>query len=65
MIIKHKTKEVDIVVNYREPIGGPVKLNIEASGDFSHHLIEELFGVIDKLARMERVGHCSQEWRSK
>jgi imidazoleglycerol phosphate dehydratase HisB len=61
--LKRKTKEVDITIKYSDSIGGKVKVDILGEGDFSHHLIEELFGLIDKLARMETVGHQSSEWR--
>lgn len=62
--LKRKTKEVDITIKYSAPIGGRCKIDILGEGDFNHHLIEELFGLIDKLARMEMVGHQSAEWRT-
>ena len=63
--IRQKTKEVDITIKFSDTIGGPVKIDILGSGDFSHHLIEELFALIDKLARMEKVDHQSEEWRTR
>lgn len=63
--IKRKTKEVNITLKYSQSIGGRVRIDILGDGDFSHHLIEELFGLIDKLARMETVGHQSEEWRNR
>ena len=63
--LKYKTKEVDITLRYSEPISGKVKIDILGEGDLSHHLIEELFGLLDKLARMEKVGHQSAEWRNR
>jgi hypothetical protein len=63
--IKQKTKEVDITLKYSQSVGGKVKIDILGEGDLSHHLIEELFGLIDKLARIETVGHQSFEWRNK
>ena len=63
--IRRKTKEVDIVIKYSESVGEGVKVDILGTGDFSHHLIEEMFGLLDKLARMEKVGHQSQEWRDR
>lgn len=63
--LRQKTKEVDITIKYSESIGGQVKIDILGSGDLSHHLIEELFELIDRLARMERVGHQSDEWRTR
>lgn len=61
--LKRKTNEVDITLKYSESIGGKVKVDILGEGDLSHHLIEELFAVIDRLARQERIGHQSDEWR--
>jgi hypothetical protein len=63
--LTRKTKEVEIKVAYSESIGNGVKVLIEGKGDLSHHLIEELFGMIDRLARMEKVGHQSEEWFRK
>lgn len=63
--LKHKTNEVNICLKYSESIAGKVKIDILGEGDLSHHLIEELFSLIDKLARMEKVGHQSDEWRSR
>lgn len=28
-------------------------------------LIEELFGLLDRLARMEKISHESKEWRER
>ena len=63
--LRHKTKEVDIALKYSETVGGKVKVDILGEGDLSHHLIEELFGLVDRLARQERVGHQAEEWRKK
>ena len=61
--IKRKTNETDITIKYSETIGGKVKIDILGDGDFSHHLLEDLFILLDKLARQEKVGHQSEEWR--
>lgn len=63
--IKKQDKEISITLKYSETIGGKVKVDILGEGDFSHHLIEGLFDLIDKLARMETVGHQSGEWRTR
>ena len=63
--LKHKTKEVDITLKCSESLGGEAKIDILGKGDLSHHLIEELFGLVDRLARQERVGHQSEEWRNR
>lgn len=66
MIELHKKdKEVNIKLKYSEPIGGKVNIELIGQGDFGHHLIEGLFDLVDRLARMERVGHQSEEWRNK
>jgi hypothetical protein len=59
------TKEVDILLKYSESVGGKVKIDILGEGDLSHHLIESCFDLLDKLARTEKVGHSSEEWRKK
>jgi hypothetical protein len=60
-----KDKEVDIKLEYSETIGGIPKVTIDATGDLSHHLIEGLFEILDRLARMETCSHQSEEWRNK
>ena len=63
--INKKDNEVNIALKYSQTIGGKVKIDILGEGDLSHHLIEGVFDLIDKLARMEVVGHQSNEWRDK
>ena len=63
--LKRKTKETDITIKFSETVGGKVKIDILGEGDFSHHLIEDTFDLLDKLARQEKVGHQSEEWRKK
>lgn len=63
--IKTHTKEVNIALKYSESVGGKVKVDILGEGDLSHHLIEELFGLVDRLARQEKCGHQSEEWRKR
>lgn len=60
-----KNKEIDITLKYSSSVGGKVKIDILGEADLSHHLIEGLFDLIDKLARMETVGHQSDEWRTR
>lgn len=62
IVLEKKDKEVDIVLQYSSKVGGQPTLQIHATGDFSHHLIEGVFDVLDKLASMENVGHQSDEW---
>ncbi len=62
IVLKKKDKEVDIVLQYSIKVGGLPTLQIHATGDFSHHLIEGVFGIVDELASMENVGHQSSEW---
>ena len=63
--LKIKNKEVDITLNYSRTIGDKPKVEIIGEGDLSHHLVEGLFDIIDKLARMEEVDHNSKQWRNK
>jgi hypothetical protein len=63
--INLKNNEVGISLKYSETVGGKIKIDILGEADLSHHLIEGLFDLIDKLARMEKVGHQSGEWRRK
>ena len=64
IILTKKDKEVDITIKYSETIGNKPKLDLLGSGDCNHHLIEGCFDLLDKLAKMEKVGHQSSEWRS-
>jgi hypothetical protein len=61
--LRRKTNEVDIVLKYYQSVGGKCKVDILGHGDLSHHLVEELFALVDKLARVEMIGHQSSEWR--
>ncbi len=63
--LSKKDKEVNIELKYSHSVGGKVKVDILGEADLSHHLIEGLFDLIDKLARMETIGHQSNEWRNK
>lgn len=63
MITLHKkTKEVDITLKWSKTIGGNYKIDILGDGDLSHHLVEELFMILDNLSRMEEVSHKSIEY---
>ena len=59
-----KNKEIDITLKYSETLE-KVKIDILGEGDLSHHLIEGLFDLIDRLSRMEKVGHASKDWRTR
>ena len=61
--LKHKDKEIEILLQLKTPIGENPKIYIEGEGDFLHHLVEGLFNILDKLARMESIGHSSKQWR--
>ena len=60
-----KDKEVDIKLTFSKTIGGLPEIVITATGDLEHHLVEGLFDVLDKLARMESISHQSSEWKNK
>ena len=62
--LKKQDKEVNITLRYSESLAGPAKIDILGEADLSHHLIEGLFDLVDKLARMERIGHQSAEWQN-
>jgi len=55
-------KEVNVVLTYNETVGSKPKVTIDATGDFPHHVIEAVFEIVDRLSRMERIGHNSSEW---
>ena len=57
-----KDKEIDIVIEYSNKIGGLPTIHLYGTGDFDHHLIEGCFDILDRLASMEKVGHQSSEW---
>ena len=63
--LNKKDNEVDIKITYSQTIGGKPRVEITAEADLSHHLIEGLFNILDKLARMEGVAHESREWRER
>lgn len=58
-----KDKEVDIKLELKTPIGGKPSIYIEGTGDLLHHLVEGIFDIVDRLARMETIGHQSSEWK--
>jgi len=64
MIELHKKdKEVDIQLKYYEGIGKKPIISIYATGDFSHHLIEGVFDIVDELSKQENCSHLSKEWK--
>lgn len=60
--LRKKDNEVDIALKFYNPIGGKLRISIYAEGDLSHHLIEGIFDIMDRLSRMENCSHLSQEW---
>lgn len=58
-----KDKEVDIRLKYYKPEGKKIICSIYAEGDLSHHLIEGLFDIVDKLSLTEGTFHLSKEWK--
>ena len=60
-----KDKEVDIKLIFNKTIGGLPTIEITATGDLEHHLVEGLFDILDKLARMDSISHQSSEWRNR
>ena len=58
-----KDKEVEIKLELKTPIGGEPTISIEGKGDLLHHLVEGVFDIVDKLARMEVISHQSKEWK--
>lgn len=63
--LKHKDKEIEILLQLKTAVGKKPKIYIEGEGDFLHHLVEGVFDIVDKLARMESIGHSSEEWRGR
>lgn len=63
--INIKDKEVDISLEYQSKLGGKPTVRIYGTGDLSHHLVEGLFSIVDKLANTEKIGHQSDEWIKK
>lgn len=63
--IKKEDNEVNIILQLKTAIGEKPKIYIEGDGDCLHHLIEGIFDIVDKVARMETIGHSSAEWRGK
>lgn len=65
MITLHtKDKEVDITLIYDHYLGDKPRIQITGTGDLSHHLIEGLFNVLDRLSKMEDCSHRSREWKN-
>lgn len=60
--LRKENKEVEISLKYYKPEGKKPIVSIYATGGLSHHLIEGLFEIIDKLSVMEGCSHLSKEW---
>lgn len=61
--LKKEDKEVKICLKYYQPLGSKVRISIEGEGDLSHHLIEGLFELLDKLSAQENCSHRGKEWK--
>lgn len=59
--LNKKDKEVDIVLEYSEKVGGKPTIYIYGTGDFGHHLVKGTFDIVGKLASMEKIGHQPEE----
>ena len=63
IVYKIKNKEVDIILEYKHEVGGKPKVYIEGEGDLSHHLIEGVFDILDRLSRTENCCHRKEEYK--
>ncbi len=61
--LKLEDKEINIQLKYYKPEGKNLQISIYGEGDLSHHLIEGLFEIIDKLSAMEGCNHLSTQWK--
>lgn len=61
--LRKKNNEIDIQLKFYQSIGGKVRINIYGEGDLSHHLIEGIFDIVDKLSLQENCSHLSEEWK--
>lgn len=57
--------EAKVSLNYSETIGHRIKIELHGEADSSHHLVEACFDLVDKLARIEKISHQSEEWRKR
>lgn len=58
-----KDNEVDIELEFIHQIGSKPKVNITATGDLTHHLIEGLFQIVERLSKMENCCHRAEEYK--
>ncbi len=63
--LRMETKEVDIELTYEHLIGAKPFIKVIGKGDLPHHLIEGAFQIVEKLAKMEDVGHRKEEYKIK
>ncbi len=61
--LQKKDKEVEINLTFEHRLGGKPAIQITGSADLSHHLIEGLFDILDRLSKMEDCCHRAGEWR--
>jgi hypothetical protein len=61
--LKIKTKEVNVELEYNEVLGKGHSVKITGTGDFSHHLIEGLFEIVERLSKMENCCHRKEEYK--
>lgn len=58
-----KDKEVNIEIKLHTQLGRKPYIELTGEADLIHHLIEGVFDIVDRLSRMEGIGHQSKEWR--
>ena len=63
IIYEIKNKEVNIRLEYQHNLGTKPKVTITGEGDLSHHLIEGLFDIVDKLSRTTNCCHRKEEYK--
>lgn len=62
---KIKNKEVDITLEYGKTVGNLCKVSIYGTADLSHHLIEGLFDIVDRLSKTSNCCHRKEEYKWK
>ena len=63
MQLSIENKEISLTLDYTSKKGVRPSISILGHGDLSHHLIEGLFDIVDKLARIEGCCHKKEEYQ--
>ena len=63
--LEESTSEANIVLTYDKTIGGRPMVSLYGTGDLSHHLIEGLFQIIERLSKMSDCCHRAKEYQRK